>query len=132
MTPEEIRADIDQRLAAKAGEIVAKQAAYLAAHGRYWQGLCTHSVIPEDGEELPPDRAAEKPFYQAESWLDLGGLPETTMSALRIDTYDGPHGKGFVVVSEVMIDGQLWSRSINFGPETFRDSEWKTISNEQI
>jgi len=127
MTAEEIRGTVDTRLVGRWSEIQQAQAGYHATHGRYAQGLLTHSSIPADGVEAAPDRKHAKPTDQAESWEQLSNLPATMMSALRLDVYDGPEGVGYVVVVGVRIGGRLWQKRINVGPETWRAHGWREV-----
>ena len=129
MTEAEIKTEVELRVQTQWGLIQQKQAQYFSAYKRYFQGLSTHSVTPEDGAEVAPDRASDKPHYQNESWLSLGGLPATTMSSLRMDTYDGPMGQGFVFSATVKIDGVTWERSWNSGPEQWRNSSWTEVQS---
>lgn len=129
---EPILTSVDAALGARLPGLMAAQAAYYAANGTYFQGLPTHSEIPADGAELPPDRVDDHPTDQPVSWSDAAteyslSVPETMGSVLRIDVYDGPGGAGWVTVVETMIDGQLWRRSINFGPEAWRSAAWSPV-----
>lgn len=128
MTKDEILAEIDTRLAGRFGELSAAQDAYYAAHGRYAQGLDTHSTLPADGIEAAPDRSAAHPTDQAESWADLGSLPAAMLSRLRMDVYESPQGHGYVVVSEVRIAGELCRKALNVGPETSRAHGWQGVA----
>lgn len=125
MTRDEILAEIDSRLASRFPEITAAQAAYFDVHGRYAQGLETHSQAPADGTEAAPDRVSASPSDQAASWSDLGSLPASMLSRLRMDAYEAPEGHGYVVVSEVRIAGTLWRKAVNVGPEPWRAHDWQ-------
>ncbi len=123
-TPEEITGAIDGGIANVWPEIVSQQETYLAGHGRYFQGLCTHSTPPADGEPASPDQLNLRPDYQEESWHDVGYDMANPRVALTIDQYRGPHGPGYVCSFRVAINGQIWRRQKNVGPETSRDSDW--------
>ncbi len=125
MTIEEIFEAIDGAIAERWGLITAQQEAYLAATSRYWQGLETHSVIPADGAATAPDLAGQTPTDLPISWLDMRGLPPEMSAALRCDAYAGPQGKGYVLTASVEIEGVLYERAINVGPETSRAHEWE-------
>lgn len=108
-----------------ATSIIEVQARYFAEHGRYWQGLPTHSLTPTAGDPLSTDIAMTHPTDQAETWADIGAyLPDLMNVSLRVDVYESPEGHGYVVVAETMITETTWTRSINFGPETWRTATW--------
>ena len=120
--------NIDQTLDARWDDIVAAQSVFFTANGRYAQLLPTHSAVPQDGAFVAPDRASYSSAQDAiEAWNDLGSLPETMQSCLRIDNYGGPLGQGCVVVLQVVLDGQLWEKAIAVGPESERSHDWKEV-----
>jgi hypothetical protein len=128
LTPQAVRDQIDQRLTNLWPTVLAKQQAYLASKGRYFQGLRSSSTIPADGADVPPDNLTAHPHYQAESWQSMGGFPATEMSQIECHQYDGPQGKGFVLILTVLLAGQTWRRTVNYGPETWRGTSWQIIS----
>lgn len=46
-----------------------------------------------------------------------------------IDVYDGPLGKGYVINYECVRGGKLIQKAVNFGPEEWREQDWKEIAN---
>jgi hypothetical protein len=126
-TQQEITDAVDAGIAAVWSEIESKQEAYLVANGRYFQGLCTHSTLPADGNPAPADQLSDHPDYQAESWLDVGYDDAAPLAALAIDQYDGDDGPGYVCRFSLTIDGVLWQRSINVGPATYFEQPWQAI-----
>lgn len=130
-TTQEVLARIDQRFAAERSRIEAGQQAYRAAKGRYFQGLPTHSAVPL--ADAAPDRAADHPADQAESWLDMGGLPASMRSRLAIDVYDGLSGRGYTItLTARMADGTEWARRANVGLDTEREHGWRPAPAEGI
>lgn len=128
LTPAQIRQAVDDKLAAAWTQLQNRQTAYLGARGRYFQGIKTHVVTPADGDETAPDLTG-RPTDQAETWTGAGfNLPATLPMALQIDTYDGPQGKGYVGILWVQIGGQLWRRSAQVGPETWRARAWEQVT----
>lgn len=106
------------------------QADFYATYGKYWQGLTTHDTIPTYGTPLPPD-VDSYPSDQHVSWADVGvPLSDTMDIAVTVDVYDGPAGSGYTVRGEVLISDTLWVRTINFGPETWREHGWITMTTE--
>ena len=126
-TRQEITDAIDAGIAAAWPEIQARQDAFFAEHGRYFQGLCTHTdaSVPEDGQPAPADQLDTHPDYQSETWIDVGYDSTNPRAAMTIDQYVGPDGPGYVSSFCVIIAGELWFRSINVGPEAYRELPWR-------
>jgi hypothetical protein len=124
-TRQEITDAIDTGIAAAWPEIQNKQEAYRVQHGRYFQGLCTHSEPPADGQPAVADQLDTHPDYQAETWLDVNYDTQNPRAALAIDQYVGPQGMGYVCSFRVTIAGELWRREINVGPATYLDAGWR-------
>ena len=125
--PNEILEAIDARLEQALPLITSIQENYKAEHGVYAQGLFTHSSTPEENEEVSPDSLSEKPTDQDAAWLDLapGLLPESMLSRMKIDTYSGPDGHGYVVVLEKKIGSTVYVKKHNFGPQSRRSHGWQ-------
>lgn len=117
--PSGLKAKIDGRVSLMLTHLEARQEAYIAAHGRYFQGIRTHAVLPkgEIDEETPPNSRV-KPTDQAEDWDDVGILlPAKMPFALAIDVYDGPRGVGWSIRVEIEHLGRAFARQIGFGPD---------------
>jgi len=127
---ETILATIDTRLAASMTLIETIQNDYFQEHGRYAQALFTHSTAPADESEAAPDQLEQSPTDQDETWNDLasGVMPATMLSRMKVDTYDGPSGKGYIVVLEKIINDDTYVRRINVGPESHHSQNWEKIS----
>lgn len=122
-----ILSGVDARVDAWLPTIQQVQGDYLASKGRYAQALLMASVHPRDGNNTPLDRPSAHPSDQAESPEDLfAALPGLLRGNVRIDTYGGPQGQGYVVpyFHEITSgpDKGVWNKALNFGPETWRDS----------
>jgi len=125
MTIEATKQAIDSRLSELTGYIQAKQSECLDAHGVYFQALPTHTTLPENGQITPADNLSAKPSDQPFGWNDVGGYPLIDpVSSVKIDTYNGPLGMGFVVIISFKYDGITWLKAVNFGPEEFRSLDW--------
>jgi hypothetical protein len=101
--------------------------------GRFFQGLRSHSVVPAGGQAAAPDRLSSRPTDQAETLGELWNgaqLPGLVPFALTINVYDGPDGRGWEAVIEMVDNGQLWQRVVNSGPETWREQPWALVSPE--
>jgi len=101
------------------------QVGYYATNGTYYQALLSHSTPPV-GVEPPTDPNA-RPTDQAEALAALwsyAGLPAALNWSFSVSTYSGDSGPGYVLNLLTVVDGQTWTKSINRGPETWRDQEW--------
>ena len=111
--PEHILTDAWARVEQYLATLDDVEASYLADHGKYAQGLLTHSQRPADGNEKAPDRLGSHPSDQAHSWEDLvppGTLPERWMSGLGIDVHETPQGWEYTVRSEIIVAGTLYRK----------------------
>lgn len=121
--------NIDTVIDAYLPKLQAYEINYLDAKGHgYLQALWSHSAPPADGALVAPDLLISKPTDQAESFFDLWSAVIITDGKvpvrLRIDVYDGPSGKGYVIVVESIIAGSTYTRSINTGSEKWREQDW--------
>lgn len=119
-----------------ANGLISRQNAYFAANGKYWQGLITHSSFPTHTTSTTGDTTADKltfhPTDQQSSWSTF--LPEWTgenfAAAAKIDVYDGPSGKGWIVHVFVKFNGVVYERRKTFGPSTAWDFAWRILVDE--
>jgi len=128
MTLSEVRDKADAKLVNLwVNQIRPKQLAYFATHGKYWQGLVTSS-IPEDGADIVADYTS-RPSDQAETWEDMfgGPLDANLPVALRVDVYEAPAGWGFVARVWIRYAGTVYTKSQNYGPETWRTQDWTEV-----
>lgn len=106
--------------------MAAKQEKYRAAHGRYWQGLPTHSKAP-GAASASPDRWFDTPTDQrGQPWSRMIAF-STMPYALRVDTYEGPDGAGWVMCAEVTESGQVYERCQGDGAE-MHDHAWQVVT----
>lgn len=129
-TPGEIRDAATTRMNNLVLLIVPKQEAYLNVRGRYWQGIVTPATIPTDGFALALD-LSRRPTDQVERWADVASAwqvswPATSTVQLQIDVYTGPQGKGWVFTARCMLEGRIWERAVNIGPEIASAHDWET------
>lgn len=106
-----------------------RQETYFAIHNINWQGIISHAVIPDDGIAAPPD-LTRRPTDQVERWQDVftgaNALPANWPIAIQVDVYDGPSGKGWTITVLATKNLITYSRTWNFGPETYReDGLWR-------
>lgn len=131
-TPAQIIANIETRLANQWPVLVNVQNRYFNRHGRYAQGLRTHTILPSEGVDAAADRLNARPTDQAESWNDLAtengfSFPATNIAALQIDAYNGLEGHGWSASLTVKINNKFYKRTVNVGPETWRSMAWRII-----
>ena len=102
------------------------QAQYFTVNGRYYQALQSHTAAPD----VPtiPDGIDQSPTDQPESlalfWDAFAELPDQLAWSFRIDTYSGPDGDGYVLTIETLINGETWTRAVNYGPDAWRAADW--------
>ena len=53
--------------------------------------------------------------------------PAAPIVAYWIDVYDGPRGIGWVANYEVLRGGRAYRKSVNFGPEKWRERDWTEV-----
>jgi hypothetical protein len=112
---------IDEVLSAMWPGVVEQQSRYFSANKEHYQILWTHGSAPSSF--TPPDSLGDRPTDQPASAVQ--GLPPLMRSRMRIDTYGEPHG--WTLTLEAMIDGQLWSRSIDCGVDPSRSMSWRVV-----
>lgn len=127
-TLQQIRNAVDTRLAQLWPTIQAKEDAYAAAHGgKFWQGLRTASVIPSEGTTALPDIGQTCPTdQQGQPWPNAI-LTMPLEMALQIDVYDGPAGAGYQATVFVAVLGNVYARTQQVGPETWRTQGWTQL-----
>ena len=127
----QIKTAIENFRTAHGPKIVARQEAYAANHnGRYWQGIITPTVPPDDGASVAADYT-KKPTDQLERWADVfkaaDALPANIPCQISVDVYDGPLGKGWTVTLQGTKASKMYTRTWNVGPETWRETAWVVI-----
>lgn len=120
-----VQAQVDTALTTLWGLVQTRQANYLAAHGGYWTGLRTHTVTPADGVTALPTIGSTVPYFQtaADAW-PAAVLSTAIPMAVAIDQYNGPQGIGYQGTVWVLVNGTLYSRCQQFGPEVYRNRGW--------
>jgi len=131
MTLAQIQAQINNWRDTYAPRIISKQEAYLAAHGRYWQGILTPSAPPDDGASVAADWT-RRPTDQLDRWADVfaaaDALPANIPAQIRVDVYSGPGGHGWTVTLIATKNGHTYYRTWNVGPETWRAQPWAEVA----
>ena len=103
-------------------QVAGRQAAYLASNGHYWQGLATHTLVPETAKALKTDRPLHD---QEETWDDMNfTLPASKRFSVKVDVYEAPAGHGFVVTISTRSGQDICKKAKNFGPDTRREHDW--------
>lgn len=115
-----------------------RQENYRGLKNQYWQGLTTHTTPPahETSGLNPtvPDRFDTHPTDQFEDWIAT--VPEWQFTALpcsfQVNVYDGPSGKGWVVIAAFTWNGVRWERHINIGPELHNERAWFEVQEDPV
>ena len=126
-----VRDRIDNWLTPRWVWLRGKQDDYFAAHGQYFQGLWTHTNEVEQTDALDGDTIADnldsKPTDRPHDWRDAVGNALDALpipARLRLDVYDGPLGQGWLATLQVKYQGNIYQRSKQVGPETWRTVDW--------
>jgi hypothetical protein len=118
----------DQRLSLLWPDLLDAQIKHHTAHGKYFQGLRTHSAIPEDGQNSAPDRLSSHPTDQSTSWSDfLTVSPSELPMSLGINVYSGHYGEGFVVIMDVVESGAHYRKAVAAGREFWQSHDWEIV-----
>lgn len=129
-----VMADADAWIASRLAMLTSRQSTHAASHnGKFWQGLATHAAPVVHTTFLEGTRVADSldahPSDQSETWNDV--IPEwagvKVPCRVIVDVYDGPSGKGWCVTLSVKHNGDTWNRTVNVGPETYRERAWAKI-----
>jgi hypothetical protein len=125
-----LQAYIEEAITSRWELIVNFQKEQLINNGQYYQVLPINSTVPEDGTKVLPDKLSVAPTYAptktAQAFYDAikfdsSGEPFT----VRVDVYDGPKAKGFVLCASYMATKIEKRRCWNFGQENYRaDTAW--------
>lgn len=116
----------DQQFDQDYANMVTKQDQYRAKHGRYWQGLQTHSKAP-GATSTSPDLWFNVPTDQrGYGWGKMISFANMPYS-MRVDVYSGPDGDGWVLCAQVTEGGQTLERCQGDGAEN-RDRGWQVVT----
>jgi len=129
-----VRTRVNDFLMARWPAIVARQDAYYETHGRYWQGLWTHNVTPDqtnDDADAVPDQLDRTPSDQPVSWrvrfnnaMDAIPFP----ARLKIDVYESSIGHGWFATFQIKYNGTVYQRTRGVGPLADEFTEnWKAV-----
>ena len=132
--PTKTKDDIEKIINDNISKIQAFQDIYLKNKGRYMQVLWN---LPDPPTRLTlSTKLTEKPIYQdedAQYFFDSIGLSSSLPMRLKIDTYDGPGGQGYIVTVEVKDSkGLTFTRAWNFGEEIYREKQWSEVREDVV
>lgn len=126
LTLVQLRDKANARLTAIWPAIVAKQNAYFATHGKYFQKIITNQ--PQDEEELLwQDNAPNDEKFPADSVLviDGGGLP----FAIRIDEWVGETVGWSATVNVKLANGDVYTRTRDY---LNNDTNWSLVPPPEV
>lgn len=128
---------VDAWVGARSSAFSAKQEAWKAARGEYWQGLITHATRPAQDASTAPDRLGSSPTDRPFTWNQFLAftapgspapivLPATLPAALIFNVYEAPGGWGWELVAtfDYGTPVRRYTKVWNTGPETFRQVDW--------
>lgn len=121
--------DLDPYFNPVVEKIGSYQVTFYDQRGGFAQVLPIYSSAPTEGIALYPDKLLAAPDDGVSGntlWQQLGLL--SFPADIRVDVYDGPNGKGYIVTFEARFNGQLWQRAFNSGPEKYRDANWQVVT----
>jgi hypothetical protein len=126
MTIEATRATIQDEYDAREVELTARQAAYLAGYGRYYQGTYTHTTPPADGAGVVADNINQKPTDQAAGWTPADFLAPLH-ARMKIDVYHTSAGWGYLVSLSHEWDGVEYTKAIGYGEVVGMSHDWQAV-----
>ena len=130
MIPPGLKTLVDAEINAVAIQLPSLQDSYLNEKGRYFQCLLSPSTVPGDGGEQPHNPTVRPP-HQLRDWDGVGiTLPANAKASMRIDTYNGPEGRGYCIVAQVKVGVKTYIKCINTGPEVYRNQAWAEIPEQ--
>lgn len=124
----QLQADVDAELIGIYNKIAVLQEAYIRARRQYWQGLMTHRIVPKDGvDSVPTEGSRTTVGDDNESWSEVRVLPVSMKLAMRVDVYEDIQGWGWTLTGLIESDGQIWSKTLNFGHLQDRETDWTPV-----
>lgn len=133
--PPGLQAKADGQLEALLPQLQADEAAYFGAHGVHWQGLATHSAVPENGADVLPDVGDLVPHDQPAPWPTTYLQTPRTI-AVTVDVYESPAGHGYVLTAtcqttppQVPVEAaHVFSRATATGPDAAAlTHDWEAV-----
>lgn len=131
------QADLD-KIDLQLAKSVSDWAAFQVTNALGYQVLWTHRNAPKDGLDAAPDGLNDAPTNMkgsgktGQAFWSAGKMPSSFSARVRADVYDGPRGRGYVLVVQAVEGASTWQRVINNGPEVYRDQSWNILSNGAI
>lgn len=121
-----LASEIEDAVTSRAAAARARQDAYFAVHGRYWQGI--RWVVPVEGADGDVD-FTRHPTDQAATWTDFGWtLPASLKFALSIDVYNGPQGHGWSATAYVVLGSRVYGRTWHGDGAENRAAGWRDMT----
>lgn len=87
----------------------------------------SHTLEPSEGVESLPDIGTRCPTDQLGDPWPAGIRNVTLPMALEMLCYESPLGVGYVATCYVRVLGNLYRRSQNVGPESYRTAPWALV-----
>src|ERR1700759_3994518 len=99
VTTAQVKSKADLTVLTLPANIALFQATWLAAHGKYWQGVITPMPIPSDGSDVAPDKDAKCDDSENVAWKDTGiVLPLTVPCSVEVFAHSDGTNQGYSVI----------------------------------
>ena len=123
MTLQEIKDSAEAFIEGKKSVILPLQQAWIDTHDKFWQGLRTPTILPQDGAELPTDQTLAR--YPMPSWFSFGlTLPSVSPFSISCDEIvshdcdDDCRQVSFSLATRFVFDNTLYARRSNWCEES--------------
>ena len=128
------QAAIDIAMSTLLSNIDSAQAAYYAAHGKYWQGLISHLTVPDSGVSIEANNLSATPTDQDVTWDAFMGAnkPGTIPASVTVDVYQTPTGEwGYVKRVLFVYGGGVYSTATDSGENPANNVPWGSTPDAQ-
>ena len=122
MSLEETKAAAEAMYDIHEDEVVARQAAYFAAYGEYFQGLQICDPLPSDGNLMTPN-FLHQPTDQEATWTP-DDFPNDVPASLKIDAYGGDI-VGYVSTISFTYNGDLLAKRYGYDGASYMAHDWQ-------
>jgi hypothetical protein len=101
--------------------------------GVYHQFLWTHDKAPGSTVALLYlDNKPTDARITPRAMFTEKGIATSQDTRWKVDIYNGPSGEGYQIDVETVINGVVWRKSLNTGPETYRATDWVAIQSTAV
>lgn len=133
MTLTLLRDAVDSKLANLWPRIVTRQTNFFSTHGRFWQGLWSHSIAPRTTtadpieQEAPPDTLNQTPTNESTGWTEIENFPTQLAFRIRMDAWEAEI-HGFTGIIQVRHNANLYQKSKSYPDDRFTEG-WHLVTS---